>query len=357
MNIIGLKNRIVNANNLYRLGVPILSDKEFDDLLEEYESLVSKSEYNIFRNSLHEKVGKIKHPFVMGSLDKVKYDEPDKLYKFINDYVKTTLNISAKIDGISCRLYYHKGILKCASTRGDGYFGEDITNKISYVKFIPKQIDTNIEDLNIRGELVILKSDFECMTDFSNARNACAGIINRKEFNKDDVSKISFIGYSILGNNLTKVEQFSILKQLGFNVAWNKDISVKNSLEIPKMLFDYATIEHEYETDGLVICDSKSYNEESYRPDSCTAFKINQLIGKTRLIDIIWQGPSKDGKFSPIGVVEPIELGGSIINKVTLNNIDYILELGIKYGSFVEICKRGDIIPAIVRVIDNESVK
>ena len=134
----------------------------------------------------------------MGSLDKLKTEEPKSIIDFIKKYVKTTLNVSAKVDGISCRLHYENGKLISASTRGDGEFGEDITDKVKFVKCIPAKI--SIEDtIDIRGELVITKSDFMALSGFANPRNACAGIMNRKEWNKSDVEKISFVAYTVLG--------------------------------------------------------------------------------------------------------------------------------------------------------------
>ena len=93
-----LKKKIISANKAYRDGYPTMTDQAFDDLCEQLERLLPTNEYDAFRNSLHEEKGKVKHPFIMGSLDKIKAENPDDVFKFISTYVITTLNVSAKVD-------------------------------------------------------------------------------------------------------------------------------------------------------------------------------------------------------------------------------------------------------------------
>lgn len=356
MNIEELKNRIIEANKAYRSGSAIMSDLEFDSLLEEYQKTATIDEYNAFRNSLHEVKGKVKHPFIMGSLDKLKTEEPETIFKFIKENVKTKLNVSAKVDGISCRLHYENGILKSASTRGDGEFGEDITDKIKFVRHVPTTLSIK-DPIDIRGELVIFKSDFMKMTGFANPRNACAGIMNRKDWSADDVKNISFVAYTILGPKYQKCQQFHLLETERFCTAWYDEYS-KSTCEnedFVDKLFELANSEHEYECDGLVICDSTYYNESKYRPDACCAVKINQLTATTKLIDVAWEGPSKNGLIIPVGLIQPTDLGGSTISRVTLHNLDFIQEKNLKYGSAISIVKSGDIIPKVVALIENDN--
>lgn len=365
MNKKELKQKIIDANTAYRFGNAVMSDNEFDSLVEQFQSSSTKSEYDEFRNSLNEGIStaKVKHPFVMGSLDKLKYEAKADLLKFYEKYVKE-LNISAKVDGISCRLHYEDGKLTSASTRGNGEFGEDITDKIKYVKCVPQVLGTGkvsgvCKKIDIRGELVILKDDFAEMTGFANPRNACAGIMNRKEWTKDDVSKVTFVAYTILGPNFEKEEQFALLSAWkSFKVAWNMTFSSHyyfsdRKLDLAEELYKYATQDFEYETDGLVLCDRRYKNEAKYRPDACVAFKINQLTATTTLIDVEWDGPSKDGFYIPVAILEPVELGGSVIERAHLHNLDFIASKGLMYGSKIEILKSGDIIPKVIKVIDN----
>ena len=354
-----LKEKILAANAAYRSGTPIMSDQVFDDLCDEYQKLVSEDEWNEFRDSLHEVAGKVKHPFIMGSLDKLKHEEPALVKQFI-DKCCHSLNVSAKVDGISCRLHYENGKLTSATTRGNGEFGEDLTDKAAIVKFIPKKLGTGklaseYSSIDIRGELVILKRDFAKMTSFANARNAVAGIINRKDWTQDDVGNVSFIAYTILGKLFTKEEQFALLDAWGFKTAWHETFRPyffkDKKLDVVEELFKYASQDFEYETDGLVICDAYYKNEDKYRPDACKAFKINQLVGETTLLDVVFDGPAKDGTHTPVGILEPINLGGSMISRVTIHNLDILKKHDLKYGSIVKICKSGDVIPKLISVV------
>lgn len=183
-----LKSKILAANAAYRTGTPVMTDAEFDALLEQYQDVATLTEYNEFRDTLHEVKGKVKHPYVMGSLNKLKAEEEKTVLEFISKVSKPTLNVSAKVDGISCRLHYDAdGRLELASTRGDGSFGEAITDKAKFIKGILKTLNVT-EPIDIRGELVILKPDFVSIADeYANPRNAVAGFINRKDWKKEDI--------------------------------------------------------------------------------------------------------------------------------------------------------------------------
>lgn len=356
MNIEDLKKQILAANKAYRDGHPTMSDQAFDDLCEELEKNISSDEYASFRDSLHEAKGKVKHPFIMGSLDKLKNEEPEEVKKFIRDNITSCLNVSAKVDGISSRAHYENGKLMSLTSRGDGSFGENLSDKMSFIKGLPNEI--SIKDaVDIRGELVICKSDFEMMSGYANARNACAGIMNRKDWKKEDVSNVSFIAYTILGPRYCKSEQFDILEANGFTTAWNTDYTSAwyNKPNFVEKLFEDASQDFAFDTDGLVICDSTYHNEDRYRPYACKAFKINQQIATTKLIDVEWSGPSKDGYFVGVGIIEPTVLGGATIERVTLHNLDFIAKHNLMYGSKVRVMRSGDVIPKLVEVIENDS--
>ena len=352
-----LKQTIVIANKAYREGKPTMSDSAFDDLVEQYRWLVSEEEFSSFRDSLHEVAGKTKHPYVMGSLNKLKAECRDDVLKFIRENVTSKLNISAKVDGISCRLHYSRdGKLVSASTRGDGYFGEDLTSKISFVSNVMQEVKAQHE-LDIRGELVILKRDFEKVADkFANPRNATAGIMNKKDWTEDELKLVTFVPYTVLGSMYAKSEQFIVLEKFGFKTAWHVDIAKEDVDDsIVDKLLQFLSQDYEYEVDGLVLSDACYVNEDKYRPDKQVAFKANQLVAITTVVDISFEGPSKDGQFIPVAVLEPVELGGSIISRATCHNLRYLAEKGIKYGSIVKLLKSGDIIPKIVEVIDNSN--
>ena len=354
-----LKTRILKANKAYRDGHPIIGDVEYDELLDEYSKTVSQDEFEIFLNSLNEgtssKSSKITHKYVAGSLDKYKYDEPDEIGKFIKKYIKSSLHISAKIDGISGIAHYVNGNLVCLATRGDGYVGEDLTDKAKYIRNLPQKISSLYgDDIYVRGELVILKSDYKKI-DGSSARNIVAGLMNRKEWNKDDISLVSFISYTVLGNQFTKAQQFNFLDSNGFKSAWNMSIVPdKDNKKLVETLYTLATKDFEYQTDGLVLCDSNYINENVYRPSGQVAFKINTQQAVTSVLDVSFSEVSKDGKITPIAILEPVELGGVTISKATLYNSDFITQMDIRYGSKVLLQRSGDVIPKILKVVSND---
>ena len=365
-----IKQRIVEANKAYRAGTPIMSDQDYDDLLESIKSEMSEDEYEDFVATLNEGTieknidGKVKHPFVMGSLEKLKAEEPEVVKKWIKENVEHSLSVSAKVDGISSRAEYVNGKLVSLTTRGDGYFGQDITSKAKYIKGLPQTILHGPWDNftgSIRGELVILRSDFDGIKyKYANPRNACAGIMNRKDgdkkFNEAEARLVSFVPYTILGNQYAKEEQFGILKDMGFMVADNVVVNPNGQDwrgdDIVDWLFKTAQEELPYETDGLVICDSEWRNEDKYRPDGCKAFKINQSAGITKIIGFDWGTPSANGKFTPVALLEPIQLAGTTVKRVTCNNITWMEKMGVEIGKTVKVLKSGEIIPKIVEVLD-----
>lgn len=361
-----IKEQVVAANAAYRSGNPIMSDQDYDDLLEQLQGDMDPEEYGEFVDSLNEGSieknidGKVKHPFIMGSLDKIKAEEPENVKEWIKENIVGRMSVSAKVDGISSRAEYRNGKLVSLTTRGNGFFGQDITSKAKYIKGLPQTIPhgpwSNFTG-SIRGELVILRSDFEGIKDkYANPRNACAGIMNRKDgdkkFNEAEARLVSFVPYTILGNQYAKEEQFGFLEDVGFNVAWNVLIDKKDIDDtIVDWLFKTAQDELPYETDGLVICDSEWRNEDKYRPDGCKAFKINQSVGTTKVIGFDWGKPSASGKFCPVALLEPIQLAGTIVKRVTCCNISYLERMGIEIGKTVKVRKSGEIIPQIIEVL------
>ena len=361
-----IKSEIVEANETYRIGKPVMDDLSYDELLEKYKGLVSADEYSAFVCTLHEKSGKVKLPYLLGSLNKLKCQEPETIVKFASKYAPNRLHVSAKVDGISACLMYKANKLVHAATRGDGEFGESLDDKIRFVKGIVEELPLPVKkDLAIRGELVILKKDFEDM-DGTSPRNVCAGIMNRKrtskEWNEYDLNRVTFVPYTVLGDEYTKVEQFQLLKDCGFNTAWHTVLQGykyeqlrKDPAALADLMFEYATQELPYEIDGVVVSDTEYRNENKYYPDAQAAVKTNTMSAETTLIDVSWEGPSKDGVIFPVAIFENVMLGGTSVSRATLNNLDYISGLNIKYGCRIRISKRGDIIPAVDAVVSTPS--
>ena len=362
-----IKQKVIEANKAYRAGAPIIDDQSYDDLLESLRASMSEDEYEAFVSTLNEGSieknidGKVKHPFILGSMTKIKAEEPEEVKQWIGANIKSAMSISAKVDGISFRCEYKNGKLVLAATRGDGYYGVDSTSKVRHVKGIPLELPNGCTG-NIRGELVCFKEDFEQVKNkYANPRNFVAGVINRKDgdkkFNASELGLITFVPYTILGHDYTKVEQFKMLKEMGFRVADNivVDKSKINLSTINDVLFKITSTyveELPYEVDGIILCDVDWNNEDEYRPKCAVAYKQNLGVGVTTLIGIDWGTPSANGKFTPVGLLEPIQLCGTTVKRVTLNNISYIEKLGIEVGKKLRIRKSGDIIPQALEVVD-----
>lgn len=353
-----LKLKLIKTNAAYRLGCPIISDAEYDIILDQFKQAVTEEEYNELRTSLLEKTGEVEHPYIMGSLDKVKSDEEDVGFeKWIKVVKAEELHASAKVDGCSLRLEYKNGELINAVTRGDGYRGTSIYNKALY--FAPVSLNIPFTG-HIRGECTLTKTSFRQLcentkTECKNLRNSTVGLVNSKEVPIENVSLLTFIAYEIIGSWQTKADQYQKLIDMQFTVPTNKNISItgRNISEIKNELntfFNTLLTESSYDIDGLVLSPSTNkIFENEYIPKNIIAYKTNQLVKETKLLGVEWN-ISKAGYFSPVALLEPIELGGAMVGRASLYNVENVRNLNLAYGSIVTVCKRGDIIPAIINV-------
>lgn len=361
--------QIKEANKAYRCGVPIISDTDYDNLVDEVASAMGK-DFESIRNTLTEEKGSVHHPYAMGSLGKIKaYDDESPIKKWIYNHIPDNgdgtegMFVSSKIDGCSARLTYKNGILVGASTRGDGSDGVDILHKVSM--FVDTKIAKTFSG-DIRGEITLTRETLEQLSSFNgktykNLRNATVGLINSTDASDEEYSFLRFFPYEIMGHTgMTKGEQFKRLKALGFTTALYREFTdIYNSAFNAKDAYDDALMaiynsfseEAPFDIDGLVISDLRDDEvfEDQFIPERTVAVKFNQMTAESTLIDIQWR-QSKSGKLHPVGIIEPVVLGGAEVVAVTLNNLRYIKELGVKYGCRVNVLKSGDIIPKIVGV-------
>lgn len=363
-----IKQELIKYNLLYRAGTPEVSDKIYDDLLDLYKKQVSEEEYDEFREKLFEAPGKVKHPYVMGSLDKTKADEgDDSLVKWIAKNNIKDLFISSKIDGASLRLEYKDGILIDAVTRGDGLAGESIYNKA--IHFIPTVLKTHPYSStftgHIRGEVVLTKDNFIKLCemdneDYKNARTSAVGLINSKEFSVENIKLLKFVAYEIIGVNKTKDEQFHLLDKYGFETAKYtilQNVEVSSIKEKLIELFNITLERCDYDIDGLVLCSTLNDIFENVKiPKNIIAFKANILSKDTTIIDIEWN-MSKSGYYKPVAILDPVELGGAMIGRAALYNYQWIKEREIMYGAKVKVLKSGDIIPKIMSINNSNCTK
>lgn len=354
-----LEKLILHHKELYYQGKPEISDEKFDKLEEELKKLDPENPVlDIVGWGQAESVQKVSHQKRMLSLDKT-YDEKD-LLKWIGK--EEVLSIF-KIDGSSCSLIYEGGHLKTAKTRGDGQSGENITQKALYIPDIPKSIMTN-GNFEIRGEVYCIETSFfhlsEQMKNLgleapTSQRNIVAGLLGRKE-NIQLCRYLSFKAFDLISHEKFKKEHEKLdwLKIHGFVVP-DYDIH-KTTKDVQKSIMearDFIT-NGDYLIDGLVlIYDDLKLHEElgetSHHPRYKIAYKFQGDTKITTINEIEW-GVSRNGTLTPVALVEPTELSGAVIGRVTLHNFGLVKNFELKTGDKIEIIRSGEVIPKFLGV-------
>ena len=338
---------VKEASFEYYKGTPIVSDDIFDimkNVLKERDPT----------NPILEEIGaptageKVKLPYWMGSLDKIREDE-----KALNNWKSKHHNsvvISDKLDGNSAMLVYHKNTIKMYS-RGDGLFGQDVSHIISLIKGVPKKV--GFEDLAVRGELIIPKHKWDPKFG-ANARNSVAGIMHSKHPNKDLANIIEFVAYEMLHPRDTISNGLNILEENKFKVVYhtNEKSSELTMDSLSKILLKRRE-ESPYEIDGIVVFHDGEHNQVSGKNPSY-AFAFKSLLTHTEAEVIVkeveWNA-SKDGYLKPLLHFDPVVLAGATIQKATGFNGQFIESNVIGPGSRIVIIRSGDVIPHVVRIL------
>lgn len=357
-----LENLIVKYQKSYYNGEAQISDAEFDKLWDELKSLDPK-------NPVLQKIGadsgnflKVRHVMPMGSQEKAA--DPAQFLAWAEKHKYEEYLVEYKLDGASLELQYENGFLKRAVTRGDGQIGDDITENAK------KMDGANAALYNdgvlipftggVRGEVIMTrKVHKERFSDKANCRNAANGLMKRKDGEGSEFLKL--IVYDALSTDgksyfETEKEKIAWLKNCGFNVA---------RLEICKTaedVIDYrAKIMEErasfdFDIDGLVIKENAINFEDASRarPDRQIAFKFSLEEAVTTLREVEWS--VSGGTYTPVGIFDEVELNGTKVQRASLANPDAMRKLGVKIGSRVVVVKRGEIIPKIENVINEENL-
>jgi DNA ligase (NAD+) len=343
MSIKQLVKLLENADDAYyNTGHPIMTDLEYDNLVDKLRSLDPENKYlnKIGTKRTNEMV---KLPFKMGTLDKIKYEDTDKLNKWMLN--KQNYVLSDKLDGMSCQCYKdNSGTIKLY-TRGDFTSGKDITHLLKFIK-----IGNIPNNTSIRGELIISKDDFNNSTGYKNARNMIAGLINSKTPDINLMKKIQYIVYSIIHPKYKISNQLKLLKSMNFDVVFSKKIKVINN-EILKDYLENRKQNSDFEIDGIVVTeDTDKYDDEELIPKHAFAFKHNVNFKEAIVVNIKWN-VSKNSLLKPVVEIQPIELEGVTITNITGNNAKNIIDNQIGIGSKVLVVRSNDVIPKIEKVI------
>jgi DNA ligase (NAD+) len=327
------------------------------------DAVMTDNEYDIFKEFIDKKypenaeaivIGadvksdKVKLPYFMGSMDKIKPDTSaiDRWKKtFAGPYV-----LSSKLDGVS-GLYSTEGP-PALYTRGNGKVGQNISKFIGKLNMpSPTAIPNGIV---VRGEFIIRTDIFKVYygSDFANARNFVAGVINSKSPGKQKLGHIDFVAYEVIKPELAPSKQFEFMKKHGFIVSKNETRRDVSNESLSQILVDWRDT-YEYEMDGIICCDDHIYPRKEGNPDYAFAFKmvLGDQIAEAKVLAVEWS-PSKDGLLKPRIKIEPVVLSGVRIEYATAFNAEFVMKNKLGVGAKIKLIRSGDVIPHIMDVLE-----
>ena len=376
---------IEKLNKAYYLNdKPLVSDAEYDRIKKDILDFEKKNPKIISKDSPTKKVGftpsekfsKVKHLIPMLSLDNAftKNDVEDFLKK-IRNYLNfekdapVELTAEPKIDGISASLIYKNNKIIRGLSRGDGEYGEDITENLLTIKDIPKILDgENIDkEFEIRGEVYIGKKDFEKIkNDFANPRNAAGGSLRQKDSKKTALIPLKFFAHSIGDIDEKKFKThlnfLNFCKKVGFKI----NPLTQTFTSIDELIKGYHHIEEirsslDYDIDGIVykvndLTLQKRLGSLSSSPRWAIAHKFSSEKATTVIRKIEIQ-VGRTGALTPVAKLDPVNVGGVLVSNATLHNEDEIIRKDIRLNDTVIIQRAGDVIPQVVEVIKSKRDK
>lgn len=378
-----LKDEINKANYKYYVeDNPSISDFEYDQMFAELKKLEEENPLFITPDSPTQRVGSVsekffphKHKYRLYSLDNTyEYEDLEDWYKkIVKEYGGQELVCELKIDGLAMALTYENGVFVRGVTRGDGVTGEDITNNLKTIKAIPLKLFEPVS-VEVRGEVYMPKESFEKLNEenlkngeklFANPRNAAAGSIRQLDSKITAKRDLSMFCYTAIFTGdvknppKTHYDSIMYLKKLGFKINPNIRLC-KNADEAVQYCkeWDEKRFGLDYATDGVVIKVNDLLVQQemgftSRAPKWATAFKFPPEEVTTKLLSIE-ASVGKTGAITPVAILEPVQLGGSTVGRASLHNFDEVGRLDVRIGDRVYIKKAAEIIPKVVKVIEDE---
>lgn len=358
---------------------PQISDTEYDTLYKQLEKLEQEYPEFILDNSPTQRVGdrvldefeKVIHKVPMLSLSNTfsiedLRDFDSRISKLSSDDSIEYI-CELKIDGLAISINYENGKLVSAATRGDGMVGENVTENIKTIFSIPKTLKTK-KSFEVRGEVYLPKKSFELLNKereennevlFANPRNAAAGSLRQLDSKITAKRRLSVFIYSVVGDENINSQKMALTVAADLGLPVNPNFKLCKTID---EVVDYIMYweEHKqdlpYEIDGIVIkVNSYSLQEEigstQKSPRWATAYKFPEEELATKLLDIELS-VGRTGIITPVAVLNPINISGSTVSKASLHNKDIIDELDIHIGDMVVVKKAGEIIPKVVRVVE-----
>ena len=377
--LVSLLNRY--AHEYYTKDAPSVSDSEYDQLYRELVSLEEQYPNEILPESPTHRVGgkvldgfeKYQHQYPLYSLqdafsraELVAFDE-----RVRKEFPDASYLCELKIDGLSISLAYENGILVAGATRGDGSIGENITENLKRVKDIPLTLPEPLT-ITVRGECYMPKASFDAVNqlrqengeaEFANPRNAAAGTL--RQLDTAVVAKRNLATFLYQeANPTTEATQEDVLEklsQLGFSV--NEKRVLASTIDQVWDFIEKVGQERDklpYEIDGIVIKVNLLAAQEELgftvkAPKWAIAYKFPAEEKEAQLLSVDWT-VGRTGVVTPTANLTPVQLAGTTVSRATLHNVDYIREKDIRKDDTVIVYKAGDIIPAVLRVVESKRV-
>ena len=377
--LVALLNRY--ATEYYTSDNPSVSDSEYDHLYRELVELETAYPDQVLADSPTHRVGgkvldgfeKYSHQYPLYSLQDAFSREELEAFdaRVRKELPHPTYICELKIDGLSISLTYEKGILVVGATRGDGSIGENITENLKRVKDIPLTLPEEL-DITVRGECYMPRASFDQVNqarqengepEFANPRNAAAGTLRQLDTAVVAKRNLATFLYQEASPS-TRDSQEKVLKhleQLGF-VVNPKRILAENIDEIWNFIQEVGQERDSlpYDIDGVVIKvnDLASQEELGFTvkaPKWAVAYKFPAEEKEAQLLSVDWT-VGRTGVVTPTANLTPVQLAGTTVSRATLHNVDYIAEKDIRKDDTVIVYKAGDIIPAVLRVVESKRI-
>ena len=377
--LVALLNRY--ATEYYTSDNPSVSDSEYDRLYRELVELESAYPDQVLADSPTHRVGgkvldgfeKYSHQYPLYSLQDAFSREELEAFdaRVRKEVAHPTYICELKIDGLSISLTYEKGILVAGATRGDGSIGENITENLKRVKDIPLTLPEEL-DITVRGECYMPRASFDQVNqarqengepEFANPRNAAAGTLRQLDTAVVAKRNLATFLYQEASPS-TRDSQEKVLKhleQLGF-VVNPKRILAESMDEIWNFIQEVGEERDNlpYDIDGVVIKVNDLAGQEELgftvkAPKWAVAYKFPAEEKEAQLLSVDWT-VGRTGVVTPTANLTPVQLAGTTVSRATLHNVDYIAEKDIRKDDTVIVYKAGDIIPAVLRVVESKRV-
>jgi DNA ligase (NAD+) len=390
-----------HEHRYYVLDQPEISDAEFDELMNELKRLEAEHPELVTPDSPTQRVGgkpregfvKVQHSSAMLSLDNA-YTEGE-----LRDWERRVHELTGekqveyvcelKLDGLSMALRYGGGRLQRAVTRGDGMTGEEVTENVKTIRSVPLVVEHKTPrsaksgqtwgtlnplpgDFEVRGEVILPIKAFERMNEererqglakFANPRNAGAGAVRVLDPNITALRRLEFYAYFLLVNGRVygkeHWEDLEAMAAAGFKVNPRRRLA-KNIEEVWEFIREWEDKREAlpYEIDGVVVKVNRvalwgELGVTGKAPRWAIAYKYAARAGVTKIEDILVQ-VGRTGKLTPVAALTPVPIGGTTVSRATLHNLDEIERLGVRIGDWVQVERGGDVIPKVVKVVDDK---